>query len=72
VQRVALVTDDDRVAGVGAAVVADDDVVPGREQIDDLALATAVWRPAPLSVGLDRCRVMLRRGLQGFGIRGQL
>ena len=39
VQRVALVAHHDRVAGVGTAVVAHDDVVAGGEDIDDLALA---------------------------------
>jgi hypothetical protein len=62
VQGVALAVDDDGVAGVGPAVVADDDVVAVGQQVDDLALALVTplesddrrvaWGPV---IGTCRC-----------------
>ena len=62
--RVFLIADDHGVAGVGAAVVADNDIVLRREEIDNFALALI----APLQA--DHGGVRARTGAQlGWGFR---
>src|SRR6185503_17267615 len=70
VEDVALLADDDRVARVGAALVADDDVTLGREEVDDATLPL-VPPLHPEHAGHRHGRTVLRLTTEGTKERAQ-
>jgi hypothetical protein len=83
-QLVHLAADDDCVTGVGAALVADDEVMLAREEVDDLALGfvaplqtdnASTWHGrsskrhrGPATAGRNQGK---RISLEAYGVRGQ-